>query len=99
MLRSTQLEDLGQQARQAEPGFTEDMSGSLTPGEDYRMQVFGGSWFVFVTIQHSPGMSKDLRQGLISWNSPASLNVCLCLREVGSLVSVLSENVFVVSSE
>ena len=49
------------------------------------MQGFGGSWLVFVTTQHSPRMSRTLRQGLISWNSPASLHVCMRLREVGNL--------------
>ena len=65
------------------------------------MQGFGGSCFVSVKTHHSPEISKNLRQGLISWNSPVSLRVCLSLGGGGgkSMLSVLSENVFVVSSK
>lgn len=45
------------------------------------MPRFGGSCFVSGKTQHSPGISRNLRQGLISWNSLVSLCVCLCLGE------------------
>lgn len=52
------------------------------------MQGFGGSCFVSVKTHHSPGISRNLRQGLISWNSPVSLHVCMRLGERGVLCLV-----------
>lgn len=80
VLKWTHLQDLGEQDR-----LGVVVGGALRGGRWVcRMQELGGSCFVSATTHHSPRISENLRQGLISWNSPIRLGVYMTLGEVGS---------------